>query len=62
MAGLATGVWRNLDELAELVPEPNAADRFEPSIAASAREHLLCQWREAVHRALSPKADTHAAH
>jgi glycerol kinase len=59
MAGLATGMWRNLEEL---VPEPGVSDRFEPSIAASARERLLDQWREAVHRALSPKSQTHGTH
>jgi glycerol kinase len=62
MAGLATGVWRNLDELAELVPAPASCDRFEPRLAAGARQRLLDQWREAVGRALSPKSETHVAH
>jgi glycerol kinase len=59
MAGLATGMWRNL---AELAPESGGSDRFQPSLAGSSRQRLLEQWREAVERALSPKAGTHAAH
>ena len=59
MAGLATGVWRGVDEIAALVPPPASSDRFEPSIDASVRESLLAQWREAVHRALSSKVEAH---
>jgi glycerol kinase len=61
MAGLAAGVWRDMDELAGLVPAASRSDRFEPSLANAERERLLCRWREAVNRALSTRAEGHAA-
>lgn len=48
LAGLATGVWRSLDELAGL---PRVLDRFEPRLAAARRERLLAGWHDAVARA-----------
>lgn len=48
LAGLATGVWPSLDALRELAPP---TDRFEPRLAASARERRLSIWRETVAKA-----------
>jgi glycerol kinase len=48
LAGLATGVWRSVDDLERV---PQSVDRFEPRMPASARERLLAGWREAVARA-----------
>ncbi|ODS52913.1 MAG: hypothetical protein ABS36_15760 [Acidobacteria bacterium SCN 69-37] len=48
MAGLATGVWRTLDDLRAL---PRSVDRFEPRMSAAARTPLITGWREAVARA-----------
>ena len=50
LAGLATGVWRNLDSLRQL---PRAIDRFEPAIADAARARLYDGWKEAVARTRS---------
>lgn len=47
LAGLATGVWSGLDELAAI----RAVDRrFEPSMAPERRAALLRGWRRAVQR------------
>lgn len=50
LAGLATGVWKSLDEVSAL-SRPH--DRFEPQMAASQRASLLDGWNQAVRRALS---------
>ena len=47
LAGLAVGVWRDVDELSQL---PRATSRFEPAMAADRREHLYAGWRDAVDR------------
>ncbi len=48
LAGLATGVWRDVDEFAGVRPEP---DRFEPRMKVDVREALHGGWRRAVHAA-----------
>jgi glycerol kinase len=49
LAGLATGQWQSLDEIAQL-PRPQAV--FEPGMAAPDREALYAGWQTAVARAL----------
>ena len=49
-AGLATGVWSDLDELKRTW---SAADRFTPGMGAAVREKLLAGWKNAVARTLS---------
>jgi glycerol kinase len=46
-AGLAVGVWADLDELREMWREDT---RWEPSIDSDERERLLARWRKAVTR------------
>jgi glycerol kinase len=48
LAGLATGVWRGIEDLRRL---PRPVDRFEPSAESGARTHLYAGWRRAVTRA-----------
>lgn len=48
-AGLATGVWNNLDELSGLVREGR---RWVPSMSREQRERLLRLWNRAVERSL----------
>ena len=48
LAGLATGVWASIEEVAAL---PRSVDRFEPGLASGERERLHAGWREAVARA-----------
>ncbi len=48
LAGLATGFWSGVDEIATQW----AVDRcFEPAMGASARAHKRARWRQAVQRA-----------
>ena len=49
LAGLATGVWSNLDEIAGL---QRPAERFEPAMERGEAERLFAGWRLAVQRAL----------
>ncbi|MFZ9106154.1 MAG: glycerol kinase GlpK, partial [Pontimonas sp.] len=46
-AGLATGFWKNLDELRDKWQED---ERFEPQMAADERESRLALWKKAVTR------------
>jgi glycerol kinase len=48
LAGLATGVWSGLEEIAAL---PREFDRFEPKMTESRRAELIAGWRGAVARA-----------
>ena len=48
LAGLATGIWSDLDQIAAL---PREFDRFEPKMAESRRAELYLGWRAAVARA-----------
>jgi glycerol kinase len=48
-AGLATGVWRNLDELRSQWRE---AHRWTPSMSSEQREKLYRSWQKAVQRSL----------
>lgn len=50
LAGLATGFWSSLGELAAL---PRETERFEPGPGAARRETLLAGWRDALSRASS---------
>ncbi|HVY91857.1 MAG TPA: FGGY-family carbohydrate kinase, partial [Bryobacteraceae bacterium] len=50
LAGLATGFWSSMEELAAL---PRETERFEPGPGAARREALLAGWRDALSRALS---------
>ena len=47
LAGLATGMWANLDEIAQLW---RAERRFEPAMQAARREELTSRWHKAVER------------
>jgi glycerol kinase len=47
LAGLATGFWSGLDEIAS---QWRVERRFEPAMHADQREELLSQWRRAVER------------
>jgi glycerol kinase len=47
LAGLATGFWGGLDEIAA---QWRAERRFEPTMHADQRESMLAQWRRAVER------------
>ena len=49
LAGLGTGQWQSLDEIAQL-PRPQTV--FEPRMAAPDREALYAGWQAAVARAL----------
>ncbi len=49
LAGLATGQWQSLDEIAQL-PRPQSL--FEPRMAAPDREALYAGWQTAVARTL----------
>jgi glycerol kinase len=48
LAGLATGVWRSLDEIAAL---QGPRERFEPRLAEQERAALYAGWQAAVARA-----------
>ena len=48
-AGLAVGLWSDLDELAGLW---SRAQCWEPKMAADSREKLVAGWRDALHRTL----------
>jgi glycerol kinase len=48
LAGLATGFWSSLEELAQL---PRAVDRFEPRMGPAERDRRLEGWRDALARA-----------
>jgi glycerol kinase len=49
LAGLATGVWEDLDTLAALW---RAGDRYEPELPEDEAERLVADWRVALKRAL----------
>mgnify|MGYP000900382270 CR=1 FL=1 len=50
LAGLATGFWKNRDDLAA---QWQVDRRFEPKISASEADSLLSRWHEAVSRSKS---------
>jgi glycerol kinase len=54
LAGLATGFWSNLDEIAAL---PRQFERFEPKMPDSQRAKLYDGWQDAVARARSMRVD-----
>ena len=47
LAGLATGLWRNLDSIAAQWSEDR---RFEPGMSADQREQKRDRWRTAIER------------
>ena len=49
-AGLATGVWSGLDELARTW---SAADSFAPRMDGELRSRLVAGWADAVRRTLA---------
>jgi glycerol kinase len=49
LAGLATGIWPNLDALARTWKR---RDRFEPAMAPKERKRMIAGWRSAVTRVL----------
>ncbi len=51
LAGLAVGIWRDLDALAALRSRDR---RFAPAMTAEARGPLLAGWRDALRRTLLP--------
>jgi glycerol kinase len=54
LAGLATGVWKSMDELRATV---KGADVFKPKMQAAERERLLAGWHDAVSRTLTKRAN-----
>jgi len=54
LAGLATGVWPDLDALSDIWRKQ---DRFEPKMAATRRDELVKGWRRAVAKTLSQDAN-----
>jgi len=50
LAGLATGVWPDLDALARTW---RRRDRFEPAMTVAQREQMIAGWRKAVAKTLS---------
>jgi len=52
-AGLATGVWPDLDALAKTW---RRRDAFQPAMAAEERDTLIAGWREAVAKTLTSAA------
>jgi glycerol kinase len=50
LAGLATGVWPNLDAVGATWQRK---DYFEPAMSAERRQDLLAGWRKAIARTLS---------
>ncbi len=57
LAGLATGVWADLDAIAATW---SLERRFEPSMDPSARDRLVAGWRRAVERSLRWAVDDQA--
>jgi glycerol kinase len=47
LAGLSTGVWRNINEITSL---PMKEQRFEPRMNRSEVDNLRGQWNEALSR------------
>jgi glycerol kinase len=52
LAGLATGVWSDLDAIAQTW---RRQDRFDPAMPADRRGDLIAGWRDAVERTLSAR-------
>jgi len=50
LAGLASGVWPDLDTLSAIAQQP---DRFEPTMPRQPREALIRGWRDAVAKTLT---------
>jgi glycerol kinase len=48
LAGLATGLWRNTDEISQ---QWQSSASFEPRMSADERESLYANWKRAVERA-----------
>jgi glycerol kinase len=53
LAGMATGVWTDLDAVARTWTR---ADRFEPRMKADQRRQLIDGWRRAVAKTLTDAA------
>lgn len=49
LAGLATGVWKNADQLAHINPPERT---FEPNMSQDQRERLLAGWHKAIEKTL----------
>ena len=54
LAGLATGVWNSLDEIATIWKQERL---FEPKIEPTLRLELLRGWQDAVRRTLTPQTN-----
>jgi glycerol kinase len=52
LAGLATGVWKDLPALERTWQQ---SDNFRPAMPADRRERLIAGWRDAVARTLSKR-------
>lgn len=50
LAGLAAGVWKNIEEISDL---PQTHDRFEPRMPPSRAKELRQRWNEAISRSQS---------
>ena len=59
LAGLAVGVWRDTNQLAQL---PRPTSRFEPAMERGRREHLYGGWRDAVSRTLTLRPQPGSQH
>lgn len=53
LAGLATGIYRNTDELSGLW---HAERRFEPNMTSARANELMARWEHAVHQTILPGA------
>jgi glycerol kinase len=51
LAGLATGVWKNLDELSA---QWQVERRFEPTLPRERAQELMARWERAVRQAVAP--------
>ncbi|GBQ15757.1 glycerol kinase GlpK [Swaminathania salitolerans] len=58
LAGLATGVWSSLEEIATIWQQERV---FRPAIDSALRAELLEGWNDAVRRTLTPGTTRHAS-
>ncbi|GAJ30124.1 glycerol kinase GlpK [Acidomonas methanolica] len=57
LAGLATGIWKSLDDVAAIWAEDRI---FEPKMDPALRKTMLAGWHDAVRRTLSSPAENQA--
>ena len=57
LAGIAVGVWKDVNEFLSVRQDP---ERFDPSMSSNERERLLDGWRRAVHATIQWARATHS--